>query len=169
MTHFTLRDEAPGDVEAIAAVTRAAFEHHPHSRQTEAFIVAALRRAGALTLSLVAEVDGRVVGHVAFSPVRVSDGSAGWYGLGPVSVAPELQRQGIGSALIRQGLQRLRALGAQGCALVGEPGYYARFGFRADPALQLPGVPAEYFMSLPLGAARAGGTVSFHPAFEATD
>lgn len=169
MTDFTLRDEASGDAEAIAALTRAAFEHHPHSRQTEAFIVAALRRDGALTLSLVAEVDGRVVGHVAFSPVRVSDGSAGWYGLGPVSVAPELQRQGIGSALIRQGLQRLRALGAQGCVLVGEPGYYGRFGFRADPALQLPGVPAEYFMSLPWSAARAGGTVAFHPAFEATD
>ena len=168
MTHFTLRDEAPGDAEAIAAVTRAAFEHYPHSRQTEAFIVAALRRAGALALSLVAEVDGCVVGHVAFSPLTISDSSAGWYGLGPVSVAPELQRRGIGSALIRYGLQRLRALGAQGCALVGEPGYYARFGFRADPALQLPGVPAEYFMSLPWGAARASGTVAFHPAFEAT-
>ena len=168
MTHFTLRDERPGDEDAIAVVTRAAFEHHPHSRQTEAFIVAALRRAGALTLSLVAEVDGRLVGHVAFSPVAVSDGSAGWYGLGPVSVAPDLQRQGIGSALIREGLQRLRALGAQGCALVGEPAYYARFGFKADAALLLPGVPPEYFLSLPLGAARAGGTVVFHPAFEAT-
>ena len=167
MTAFTLRDERPGDEDAIAAVTRAAFEHHPHSRQTEAFIVAALRRAGALSL-VAEEADGRIVGHVAFSPVTVSDGSLGWYGLGPVSVAPELQRRGIGSALITQGLQRLRALGAHGCVLVGEPGYYARFGFRAEAALQLPGVPPEYFMSLPLGPTRASGTVVFHPAFEAT-
>ncbi len=165
---LVIRPATSADTDAIDAVTRAAFLDHPHSRQTEQFIVRALRAAGALAISLVAVEDGRVVGHIAFSPVSVSDGAQGWYGVGPLSVAPERQRRGIGGALVREGLERLRALGAQGCVLVGEPAYYGRFGFAHDPALLLAGVPAEYFLALRLGDAPAGGAVTFHAAFAAT-
>src|SRR5512134_337309 len=102
-----IRDETKADYAAITEVTAAAFESLEISGHTEQFIIEALRSAGALTVSLVAEVDGRVVGHIAFSPVAVSDGARNWYGLGPVSVLPEHQRRGIGKALIREGLSRL--------------------------------------------------------------
>jgi putative acetyltransferase len=163
-----IRNEVESDVEEIARVTRAAFEHHQYSRQTEQFIVAALRAAGALAVSLVAEVDGRVVGHVAFSPVTMSDGSRDWYGVGPLSVTPELQRRGIGSALMRAGLAELKPLGANGCVLVGDPKYYQRFGFRHCPELVHEGIPQEYFVALSFGEAMARGVVHFHPGFSAT-
>lgn len=163
-----IRDERPSDRDTITAVTVAAFTNHPFSRQTEQFIINALRKAGALTLSLVAEVEGRVVGHIAFSPLTVGDGSRQWYGMGPVSVAPELQRRGIGSALVRAGLERLKQLGAQGCALVGDPHFYERFGFRNLPELTLAGVPPEVFQCLRLGGGAAKGKVAFHKAFGAT-
>ena len=105
------------------------------------FIINALRAAGALTISLVAEVGGKVVGHIAFSPVTISDGSHDWYGVGPVSVLPEFQKQGIGKSLIQEGLSLLKAAGAKGCVLVGDPRYYERFGFRNLPDLILDGVP----------------------------
>ncbi|WP_088141507.1 GNAT family N-acetyltransferase [Achromobacter xylosoxidans] len=159
--------ETPDDRAAIFTLTQAAFKDHPHSQQTEGYITNALREAGALTLSLVARVDGRVVGHVAFSPVAISDGSADWYGLGPVAVLPELQGRGIGAALIRDGLARLKALGAAGCVVMGDPAYYARFGFAQTPALTYPGVPPEYFMAQAY-ARPAQGDVAYHKAFEAT-
>lgn len=167
MTSILVRPETPHDATSIEEVTRQAFASHPHSRQTEHFIVRALREANALTLSLVAEVSGGVVGHVAFSPVTLSDGSPGWYGLGPVSVLPSMQKQGIGRSLIEKGLSTLRAQGAAGCVLVGEPAFYRRFGFAQDPRLRLPGVPQEYFLALPFGPSAAQGEVIFHPAFSA--
>ncbi len=159
-----ISSEMPHEHDAIFTVTQAAFKDHAHSRQTEGHIVDALRKAGALALSLVARQDGRVVGHVAFSPVTISDGTPRWYGLGPVSVAPAFQRQGIGDALIREGLARLKAMGAAGCVVLGEPDYYARFGFAVQPALTYPGVPPEYFMALAFSGS-ACGQVSYHPAF----
>ena len=118
----------------------------------------ALRLAGALTLSLVAEKDSAVVGHVAVSPVAITDGTFGWYGLGPIAVAPEFQARGIGSALMRRALADLRALGARGCVLLGNPEYYGRFGFKADPSLVLPGVPPQYFQSLAFAMPMPSGT-----------
>jgi putative acetyltransferase len=165
---MTVRDERPSDVEAIGRVTRAAFADHPLSRQTEHFIVNALRAAGALAVSLVAEEDGEVVGHIAFSPVSVSDGSRGWYGVGPVSVAPQRQRRGIGQALVRAGLARVRDQGGRGCVLVGDPAYYRRFGFQSLPRLTHQGVPPENVLALPLGDEQAAGRVTFHQAFAAT-
>lgn len=164
----TIRPERRGDEEAIREVTRQAFASHPYSHQTEHFIVAALRKAGALSISLVAEEAGQVVGHIAFSPALIDDGSSGWYGLGPVSVIPRLQRKGIGRALIERGLAALRGFGARGCVLVGDPALYKRFGFANTPALVLDGVPPEFFQSLPLGDFSARGKVKFHPAFDAT-
>jgi len=163
----TIRPERPGDENAIGEVTRQAFESHPYSHQTEHFIIEALRKAGALSVSLVAEQAGQVVGHIAFSPALIEDGSSDWYGLGPVSVLPELQGKGIGRALMEQGLAKLRELGASGCILVGDPALYTRFGFANTSALVLDGVPPEFFLSLSLGAASARGKVKFHAAFDA--
>lgn len=164
---IVIRPETPGDVGAIAEVTVAAFRTLAISDNTEQFIIAALRAADALAVSLVAELGGRVVGHVAFSPVTISDGSRNWYGLGPVSVLPEYQRQGIGSALVKKGLSTLKGLNAQGCCLVGDPEYYKRFGFRNISGLVHEGVPPEAFLALPLSGHTPQGTVVFHDGFKA--
>jgi len=119
-----IRKETAADIEAITEVTIAAFKTLPISNHTEQFIIKALRSADALTISLVAEIDERVVGHIAFSPVSFSDGTKDWYGLGPISVLPKYQKQGIGKSLINEGLSSLKELGGQGCALVGDPNYY---------------------------------------------
>lgn len=163
-----IRDETEADAGAIAEVTVAAFETLAISRHTEQFVIEALRSAGALTLSLVAEQGGRIVGHIAFSPVTLSDGTGDWYGLGPVSVLPEYQRQGIGAALIRRGLSRLRGLGAKGCCLVGHPLYYRRFGFENVPGLVHEGVPPEVFFALSFDGRMPRGAVTFHEGFSAS-
>lgn len=162
-----IRQESPSDVAAIHAVTMAAFLDAPHTDHTEQFIVDALRKAGALTISLVAEEAGEVTGHVAISPVSVSDGSAGWYGLGPISVRPELQGLGIGSLLMQAALRLLRERGAAGCVLLGDPAYYSRFGFKPEAGLVLPDVPRGYFQALPFGESLPHGVVTYHEAFSA--
>lgn len=163
-----IRHETPADVDAISDVTIAAFATMEISRHTEQFIVRALREAGALTVSLVAELDGRIVGHIAFSPVAISDGTVGWYGLGPVSVQPEFQRRGIGKALVNAGLARLKQLKAAGCCLVGHPEYYRKFGFQNVPQLIFEGVPPDVFFALSFdGDIMPRGRVTFHPAFGA--
>jgi predicted N-acetyltransferase YhbS len=90
------------------------------------------------------------------------------YGLGPVSVLPECQGAGIGSALVRRALEHLRASGAVGCVVLGEPGYYSRFGFRPEPRLVLPGVPAEYFQAIVFVGTAPAGEVAYHSSFGAT-
>jgi putative acetyltransferase len=162
-----IRSETPADREEIEALTASAFLNAPHTSHTEQYIVAALRSAGKLSVSLVAEADGGLIGHVAISPVSISDGTPGWFGVGPISVLPQYQRQGIGSRLMREALRILSERGASGCVVLGEPEYYGRFGFRADPNLILPGVPAEYFQALYCDSSRPRGTVTYHEAFEA--
>jgi len=162
-----IRNETVSEIEAITEVTIAAFRTLAISNHTEQFIVAALRAAKALTVSLVAEMDGRVVGHIAFSPVAMSDGSPGWYGLGPVSVLPEYQRQGIGGALIQEGLSRLKGLGARGCCLVGHPEYYKRFGFQNTRGLIHEGVPEDVFFAMSFDGHIPQGIVEFHDGFKA--
>lgn len=163
----TIRPETPSDEDAIEQVTRRAFLSHPYSQQTEQFIIRALRADHALSVSLVAEDAGRIVGHIALSPVTIGDGATGWYGLGPISVEPDWQRRGIGRALMESGLAELRRIGANGCVLVGDPAFYSRFEFANDPALLLEGVPQEFFLALSLGTSSAHGDVHFHPAFQA--
>ncbi len=160
-----IRPETDGDRAVIRDVTAAAFAGHPHSDQSEPLIIDRLRVAGALTLSLVAAEGEQVVGHIAFSPVTITPRATGWYGLGPVSVRPDRQGQGIGSTLVREGLDKLREIGAAGCVLVGDPAFYEKFGFRNDPALVFPGCAPQYFMVLALSEARVSGTVTYHPAF----
>jgi putative acetyltransferase len=164
---ISIRSETNADIGTITRVTIAAFKTLEISNHTEQFIVEALRVAQALTISLVAEVNGRVIGHIAFSPVTISDGTRNWYGLGPVSVLPEYQRQGIGKALIREGLSRLRDINAQGCCLVGHPDYYRKFGFANIQELVHEGVPPEVFFALSFDGHTPQGTVTFHEGFKA--
>ncbi len=166
-TAIIIRNETHDDVGAITEVTSAAFKTLEISNHTEQFIIEALRAAKALTVSLVAEMDGRVIGHIAFSPVTISDGTPNWYGLGPVSVLPEHQRQGIGNTLIKEGLSRLKDMHAQGCCLVGHPDYYRKFGFKNISELVLEGVPPEVFFSLSFDGHTPQGTVDFHEGFKA--
>ncbi|MBN2183905.1 MAG: N-acetyltransferase [Candidatus Krumholzibacteriota bacterium] len=164
---IVIRDETDSDVGAITEVTAAAFKALEISNHTEQHIIVALRDAKALAISLVAEVDRRIIGHIAFSPVTISDGTPNWYGLGPVSVMPEHQKQGVGKALIREGLARLKDINAQGCCLVGHPDYYKKFGFKNVPGLMVEGVPQEVFFALSFDGHTPQGTVNFHEGFMA--
>jgi len=160
-----IRQEAPSDVAAIEASTVAAFLNAAHTAHTEQFIVNALRRTGQLSVSLVADDSGLVIGHVAISPVTTSDAAVGWYGLGPISVVPERQGQGVGSQLMEHALNNLRKLGAAGCVVLGDPGYYSRFGFKAEPSVSLPDVPPEYFQALSFDGSLPHGIVAYHESF----
>lgn len=163
-----IRAERPGDEAAIHRLTAAAFRDMPFSQRNEQHLVDALRRNGDLALSLVAEQGGEITGHIAFSPVAISDGTLRWFGLGPVSVWPERQGRGIGGALIRHGISELRRRGAAGLVLLGSPTYYARFGFRPLPQLRYPGPPPEYFQCLVLTGDVPTGEVRYASAFRAT-
>ncbi len=165
---YEIRAEARGDEATIHAVTRAAFLDVAHADHTQQAIVDALREDGALAISLVAQRDGRVVGHVAVSRVTTAGGQvAGWYGLGPISVLPECQRQGIGSSLMRAALSELHQRGAAGCILVGDPAYYGRFGFGPAAPLVFPSVPPVCFQAVANRGEVPAGTVQYHAAFDA--
>ncbi|WP_061798398.1 GNAT family N-acetyltransferase [Serratia ficaria] len=167
--NINFRHELPDDIGTISTLTAAAFQHAEHSSHTEQFIVNALRRADALSLSLVAERRGELLGHAAVSPVSIGNGVEGWYGLAPVSVLPAYQNQGIGSRLIRQLLAELREMGAAGCVVLGNPHYYGRFGFDAQTSLTLPGVPQAYFRAITFRGALPQAEVAFHRAFDAIE
>lgn len=167
LMNIRIRSETSSDSAAIEAVTISAFLNAPYTSHTEQHVVDALRKAGKLTISLVAEVDGTVVGHVAISPVSISDGAVGWFGLGPISVVPQYQRRGIGSQLMREALHKLRERGASGCVVLGEPEYYGRFGFRADPSFVLHGFPPAYFQAVSFNSSRPKGIVTYDEAFSA--
>lgn len=160
-----IRDERPDDVDGIRRVIRAAFATVPIGGGNEARIVDALRASHALTLSLVAVDAGRVVGHVAFSPIAIDGRAAAWFDLGPVGVLPDRHGQGIGSALCREGLQRLRAAGAAGCVVVGDPGFYRRLGFEDGDGLRYPGLPPGVLQRIVFTGPAPAGEVAFHAAF----
>ena len=164
---INIRLEKPSDIQSIHKITIAAFLHAPHADHTEQFIVRAMRDSGALTISLVAEDSVQIVGHVALSPVTISDGSNDWYGLGPLSVIPNEQGKGIGSKLMHRALAELKNLEAKGCVLLGDPNYYHRFGFEPIDGLVLPDVPPEYFQALLLLGTHPRGTVTYHESFSA--
>jgi|SRR5436190_15235941 len=163
--NLTIRHERNVDADAIRAVTAAAFP-----TQAEAALVDALRRQHAAVVSLVAEDGGQVVGHVLFSPVTLDGSDQGMLGLAPMAVSPARQRQGIGSELVRAGLDATRICGAAGVVVVGHPAFYPRFGF--VPALRFGlrceyDVPDDVFMALELipGMLHRGGVVRYHRAF----
>lgn len=160
-----IRPETDRDVDGIREVNIVAFQGQPYSQQTEHLIVEALRAADALEVSLVAESDGEVVGHIAFSAAAIGDSSTGWFLLGPVAVKPARQGEGIGRALVEAGLAALRSRGAGGCVLVGDPAFYGRFGFTQYPGVAWHGVPDENVVSLLLAGEMPTGEVAYHPAF----
>ena len=167
--NIRIRNEQNTDIQAIFDLTQSAFSQVEYSSHTEQFIVNALRENNQLTLSLIAEINNQVVGHIAFSPVSISDGATDWYGLGPISVAPEYQQRGVGTALMKQVIQQLQQLDAAGCVLLGDPHYYAKFGFKPHENLTLANVPAEYFQVLVFKQPVPQGEVKYHAAFEATE
>lgn len=165
MAELTIRPELPNDLGAIRELTIRAFSGKPYADGDEHELIDNLRIRKALSISLVAARGKLIVGHIAFSPAYTEDGTPGWYALGPVSVLPEYQLQGIGSALVNTGLAALKDYGGIGCILTGNPDYYRRFGFRLSPE----NVPLEesgkHFMVNSLGTAAPAGAIRFHDAF----
>ena len=165
VSKIEIRPERPNDVDAIRELVASAFSGMPYADGDEADLVEALRAQTALSVSLVAELEGTIVGHVAFSPARTSDGIPGWYALGPVSVLPARQRAGIGSKLVCTGLAAISKLGAVGCILTGNLAYYCRFGFVPAPQSAPPEDPSEFFMVKLLRGQLPVGSIHFHEAF----
>ena len=166
-----IRDEAAGDAPAVRVVNEEAFES-----PLEAGIVDALRASCPDRVSLVAERDGGIVGHILFTPVELeaAGGPIHGYGLAPMAVRTAWQRHGIGSALVAEGTKRLREAGAPFVIVLGHPEYYPRFGFepvsRYGVHCQWPDVPDEAFMLLVLEPARASslaGVARYRPEFDA--
>jgi putative acetyltransferase len=167
---YTIREEHPKDIPAIASLTKAAFEGLPYSEGLEGAIVKNLRKNSKLTLSLVAISENEVIGHIAFSPVMIDGEHGQWYGLGPLSVSPARHRQGIGSALVRDGLQRIKQSGANGCVVLGNPVYYQRFGFKVNPGLRCDGAPEAHFTALSFcSEVLPTGAAEFHESFWAAN
>ncbi|MCL1052003.1 N-acetyltransferase [Shewanella abyssi] len=166
---INIRLEKPCDIATIHQVTAAAFLDAPHTDHTEQFVVDALRDSGVLSVSIVAEDSSKIVGHVALSPVTISDGSGDWYGLGPISVIPTEQGKGIGSKLMHAALRELKNINANGCVLLGDPKFYCQFGFEPIDGLVLADVPAEYFQAVLLQGARPAGIVTYHESFSAKE
>jgi len=166
---MNIRLETKQDINQIEAITYRAFENHPHhapgAKPTEHEIVNKLREEQALTLSLVCEDETGIIGHIAFSPVLINGEPLSWYWLGPVSVVPERQSEGIGGKLIREGIALLKERSAEGIVLLGEPQYYGRFAFEPRAELVCEGVPEEFFLALPLQATTPKGVVTYHSAF----
>jgi len=162
-----IRPERPRDIPAIRDVNAAAF-----GARAEADLVDALRADASPTISLVADAGGAIVGHVFFSPVAIAAAAAPpIMGLAPMAVLPARQRQGIGSALVRDGLERCRRLGFLAVVVLGHAAYYPRFGFTPASKFGLTSeydVPDDVFMALELeeGSLRGtSGTIRYHHAF----
>lgn len=162
----TIRLERSGDEASIRELTDLAFEPMSFSDGTEGPIIDDLRREGDLTLSLVATLAEKIVGHIAFSPVTIDGRRGAWIGMGPVSVRPDLQGQGIGAALIAEGMAMIRSKGASGCVLTGDPRYYRRFGFRSSGSLFYRSLPEQFVQAVSFGDEDAAGILAFSPAFE---
>ena len=167
-----IRDEQSDDARRISEIHYAAFkghpQHEPGAEPVEHLIVERLRAANALSLSLVATDNSEAIGHIAMSPACLGEAESGWHLLGPVGVVPGRQGNGVGSALIREALQRMKKGGAAGIVLVGDPKYYARFDFQSVPGLNHPGVPDENVLALPFGDETPQGAITAHEAFHQT-
>lgn len=166
---LNIRNEKSNDASEITRIEYAAFKDHPMhppgSEPVEQRIVERLREEGALRLSLLAEEDREPVGHIALSPAALGGTAGDWLLLGPVGVLPDRQGRGVGSALVREALDRARESGAAGVVLVGDPAYYGRFGFAVHSGLTYAGVPGEYVLGLSFSDEPPVGAVTAHAAF----
>ncbi len=167
MSTWIIRPEQSGDEPAIHDLVKRAFAPMPFSEGDEQDLVDVLRAAGDLVLSLVtADGAGAIIGHIGFSPVTVDHASCGWFQMAPVSVSPEVQFTGIGSALIHAGIAEMAQRGAHGIAVVGNPVYYERFGFAVIPGLApLSDHDSPYFRAQVLAGAAPQGTLRYAAAF----
>ena len=162
--NILIREEARDDIAWIYALTAEAFAPMPFAAGDEQDLIDALRANAALQLSLVAEVDGQIIGHAALSRASHESGEADWFALGPISVAPAWQGRGIGGELIDRVKIWLEEQNARGCILTGAPEYYLRHGFLPAPQNAPLREPSEYFMVWPRGETPAG-RFEFHPLF----
>lgn len=160
---WILRDERPSEIPTINKIAVAAFATKAYGDGTEGDLIDSLRRDGDLSLSLVADLNGVVVGRVSMSPATVGKAD-GWYGLGPVAVDTDHFKQGIGSTLIRTALGRVAEQGAAGVVLVGDPNYYSRFGFVKGGSVQYLNIEAKNVMVRTLNGPTATGVITFAPA-----
>jgi putative acetyltransferase len=161
-----IRAEARSDEGAIDRLLDSAFARRSHTDHAEPAIVRALRADGDLTLSLVVETEGKVAAHVAFSPLVIADTQGPWFGLGPLAVWPRLQRQGIGTALVHQGLSELRLNGAAGCVVLGDPSFYGRLGFVSDGQLRYKNLPTRFVQRIVFHGAAPSGEIVYARAFD---
>ncbi|WP_257548701.1 GNAT family N-acetyltransferase [Sphingopyxis sp. DBS4] len=168
---FVIRAATAADADAIDAVVRAAFAGTGFGHQGEADLVRVLEADGDGLVSLVAEADGVIVGHVLFSRMDVEADSApvSAAGLAPVSVSPAQQGQGVGGKLIRAGLDALREQGAAMSFVLGDEAYYPRFGYSPDLATRFASPFAgPHFMAMMLDSGSPwplGGRADYAPAF----
>ena len=164
---YSIRPEAPGDERPIHDLVKRAFAPMPFANGDEQDLVDTLRERGELALSLVAlDPAGAIIGQVAFSPATIDHAQCGWFQMAPVAVCPAVQHRGIGSALIREGIEQLRRSGANGVAVVGNPAYYERFGFAVTPDLvPLSDHDAPFFRAMRLEGSPPAGTLRYASAF----
>lgn len=164
-SNCVIRPEKPDDCAEITKLINQAFFGMPYSEGDEALLVQRLREQGNLAVSLVAESRGVIVGHIAFSPAYPANDESGWFALGPLAVMPDVQRKGVGSLLVQNGLATLAGRAARGCVLVGHLDYYARFGFVPAPLFASDNESTAYFMMKSFAGMRPTPPISFHPAF----
>ncbi len=160
-----IRTAHPRDYEAINAVVRRAFADAPHSNQNEHELVAALQSGGKMALELIAAGGSDIIGYLSFTRARMVELDGEIFCLAPLAVDPDWHKRGIGSALTRAGLDRLRAQGAAACVVYGDPAYYRRFGFALKPEVSSPGLEQEYFQVLFFAAPETGGRATLEPLF----
>lgn len=161
-----IRPETPHDVDAIHHLTKQAFAPMPFSDGTEPDNIRTLRNHGDLTLSLIAEEGGEIIGHVAFSPVTLDGAHNGWFGLGPISVRVDKQKQGIGTALVHTGLKALKTQNANGCALIGNPAVYGPMGFKSNGLLHHGDLELRLVQHITFNGPAPTGTLQFAAAFD---
>ena len=161
----TIRPERQTDIPELRTRAISAFKDAPYLDGIEADIIDVLRETGHLFLSLVAEIDGAIVGNIVLSPITIDGKNCGWHGLGPLWVSTDARGKGIATALVAAGLEQSKQRGSKGCATVGDHGFYGRFGLQALAGLHLIGAPARNFLCLSHSDPHPTGEVVFQDVF----